>query len=139
MPGDWVRPLLLVYGALALFMILSLYLWVSSKMEWQGQSRKDRGARSRMECELASARAEIDALRANVCALEQSLRDLHETSGALVAPVPPRSGLNLNVRSQVLRRNRFGEPPAEIAAALCVPRAEVDLLLKVNRIVMENL
>src|SRR5690242_8497360 len=113
MPGDWVRQLLLVYGALALSMILWLYLWVSSRMEWQGQSRKDSGARRRMESELASARAEMDALRANVSALEQSLRDLQQTSGALVAPAPPRSGLNLNVRSQVLRRNRFGEPPAE--------------------------
>jgi len=139
MCAEWVRHLLFGYGALALSLILSLYLWVSARIEWRGQTRRDLGARRRLEEELAAARAEVEQLRAGLGALEVSMREFHRTSGALVAPTPPRSGINLSTRTQVLRRNRFGEPPAEIAAAVGVPRAEVDLLLKVNRIVVENL
>jgi hypothetical protein len=63
-----------------------------------------------------------------------------ETAPAPVAVVPaaPRAGMNLNKRSQVLRLHRQGEAPERIAATLDIPRQEVDLLIKVHRIVMAN-
>ena len=66
------------------------------------------------------------------------LREADERSGVLVPPSPPRSGLNLNKRSQVLRMSRHGENESNIAAALSLPRKEVELLLKVQKIVLIN-
>jgi hypothetical protein len=40
--------------------------------------------------------------------------------------------LNLTRRAQALRMRRRGETPATIAAALRVPRNEIDLLLKIE-------
>jgi hypothetical protein len=45
----------------------------------------------------------------------------------------------MNKRSQVLRMHRKGDAPEQIAIALEVPLQEVDLLLKVQRIVLHNL
>jgi hypothetical protein len=55
-----------------------------------------------------------------------------------VAPAAPRAGMNLNKRSQVLRLHRQGAAPESIAATLQIPRQEVELLIKVHRIVMAN-
>lgn len=54
-------------------------------------------------------------------------------------PAPPKSGLNLSKRSHVLRMSRHGDSPEQIAASLDVPLQEVDLLLKVHRIILRNL
>lgn len=51
----------------------------------------------------------------------------------------PRIGLNLTKRAQALRMHRRGDPPEQIATLLEVPFQEVDLLLKVQRIVLTNI
>ena len=84
-------------------------------------------------------RVEVESLHASQAVMEAALKEIEEQSGALVPPPPSSSGLNLSKRSQVLRRHRIGEDPDQIAAALNLPRTEVDLLLKVNRIVLEQL
>jgi hypothetical protein len=56
-----------------------------------------------------------------------------------VAGTTPRAALNLSKRSQALRLHRRGESPEKIAAALEIPRQELELLLKVHRIVMSNI
>ncbi len=66
------------------------------------------------------------------------LREAEERTGVLVAPEPPKSGLNLSKRSQALRMYRIGEKPENIAAALSLPRKEVELLLKVQKIVLSS-
>ena len=50
----------------------------------------------------------------------------------------PKHGLNLSKRSHALRMHRRGEGAEQIAAALELPRQEVDLLLKVHRIIISN-
>ena len=65
-------------------------------------------------------------------AITLRLRDSEDRAGVLVAPEPPRSGLNLTKRSQVIRMSRRGERAENIAASLSLPRGEVDLLLKIN-------
>lgn len=70
------------------------------------------------------------------CLSEQS-RDACERAGVLVAPAPPRSGLNLGKRSQVLRQYRHGETADKIAMNLDLPRADVKLLLKVHQAVLK--
>jgi len=82
--------------------------------------------------------AELQALRDTVDALAAQLHDLQ--SHPPVAPPPglPRPGLNLSKRSHALRMHRRGEGADQIASALELPRQEVDLLLKVHRIVLSN-
>jgi hypothetical protein len=78
-----------------------------------------------------------DELKAQVAELTARVLDTEERTGVLVAPIPPKSGLNLNKRSQVIRMSRRGEQADKIAASLSLPQREVELLLKVyGRVVM---
>jgi hypothetical protein len=74
--------------------------------------------------------------------VESLISRVHELECAPAAantvPAVPRAGMNLNKRSQVLRLHRQGERPDQIAGALELPRQEVELLIKVHRIVMAN-
>ena len=47
-------------------------------------------------------------------------------------PAQPRSGINVNRRVHALRLLRRGEDVAHVAAALGVPRREVELLVRVQ-------
>jgi hypothetical protein len=49
-------------------------------------------------------------------------------------PTPLRAGLNLNKRVHAMRMLRRGEDTCHIAAALGVPRREVELLIRVQSI-----
>ena len=71
-------------------------------------------------------------------ALSAQIHDLQ--SHPPVAPLRglPKPGLNLNKRSHALRMHRRGEGAEQIAAALELPRQEVDLLLKVHRIILSS-
>ena len=55
-----------------------------------------------------------------------------------VAAGLPRPGFNLSKRTQALRMHRRGDTPDQIAAALEIPRQEVDLLLKVQRMAIDH-
>jgi hypothetical protein len=60
---------------------------------------------------------------------------LHQLQEAAQAPASPlRPGLNIQKRVQALRLLRRGEDVAHIAAALCVPRREVELLIHVQEL-----
>ncbi len=70
-------------------------------------------------------------------ATEQLRREREEA--AQPTPMPAAGpALNLNKRGQVLRMRRRGENPETIAAALSIPRNEVDLLLKVHQMSLEQ-
>lgn len=61
-----------------------------------------------------------------------------ETPPETMRPPAGQHALNLNKRGQVLRMRRRGESPETIAAALSLPRNEVDLLLKVHQLALEQ-
>jgi type II secretory pathway component PulM len=61
-----------------------------------------------------------------------------EVSAETIRPAAGQQALNLNKRGQVLRMRRRGENPETIAAALAIPRNEVDLLLKVHQLAIEQ-
>jgi len=82
---------------------------------------------------------ELTVLRAAVEACASQLRELDERPAARPALSAARPALNLGKRSQAIRMHRHGDPPELIAAALDIPRQEVDLLLKVHRIVISSL
>jgi hypothetical protein len=79
----------------------------------------------------------VEAVGKAVESLSEEVRELRQHPAA-AAPNggAPKPGLNLTKRSQALRMHRRGEAPEQIAATLAVSRQEVDLLLKVHRIVM---
>jgi hypothetical protein len=78
-------------------------------------------------------------LKAQVADLSVRMLDTEERAGVLVPPIPPKSGLNLNKRSQVIRMSRRGEQAGKIAASLNLPQREVELLLKVySRVVYSS-
>jgi hypothetical protein len=81
----------------------------------------------------------VQSLRETVEALAAQLHDLQNHPPVALAPGLPRPGLNLNKRSHALRLFRRGEGADQIATTLELPRQEVDLLLKVHRIVIGNL
>lgn len=92
--------------------------------------------------ELRSVRGEVSAIRG---ALENNVRELSESVDRLrtdreAEPVPaPASavaaaGLNLTKRAQIVRMHRRGEMVHSIAAALQTPRNEIELILKMERL-----
>ena len=92
----------------------------------------DRRAKTRqaeLEAEFESAKEAVHELTAEV----QQFRDQRP-----VAPPLPRPSFNLSTRSQALRMHRRGDNPAQIAAALQIPLQEVELLLRVHRIVLNH-
>jgi hypothetical protein len=86
----------------------------------------------------SAGEGEIQALRDTVEALAAQLHDLQNHPPVAPAPGLPKPGLNLNKRSQALRMHRRGEAAEQIASSLDLPRQEVDLLLKVHRIVLSS-
>jgi hypothetical protein len=102
--------------------------------------------RSKAVAELSDerTRARCEELQAASAVLQKALHDQAVELADLrrqpqgPAPASPRAGLNLCKRSQALRMHRKGEPPDRIAAALEVPLQEVDLLIKVHRIVLSH-
>ena len=83
--------------------------------------------------------AALDATRKSLDSVAAEVRDIQAQPPAAVMPAMPRSGLNLTKRSQALRMHRRGVSPSQIATALDLPLQEIDLLLKVHRIVLSNL
>ena len=101
----------------ALGLTASLCLFLSLKREIRIGARKQRQKIEMMEKRLLDASVGAPA---------------HES---MVMPLTPRSGFNLNKRVHAMRMLRRGEDAAHIAAALGVPRKEVELLIHVQGMV----
>jgi len=132
--GVWLPHPLVGYVLLALGLGLCLHLFVTLKVELRTQSRR-RLADCQQVQKLESALQEAHLA---MVGLEHDLREVERQTGMLVAPAPARSGLNLSKRTQVLRMHRAGQDSRGIATSLGLPRAEVDLLIKVHRIVLDK-
>jgi len=117
------------YAEIAIGLALCVYLVVSVK-------RDLRAGEARLGKKLAALETDWQA---KMESLDERWNELSQISSVLVPPQPPRSGLNLNKRSQALERHRRGETPPEIAAALAIPRNEVELLVKVQRLALSRM
>jgi hypothetical protein len=98
-----------------------------------------RDAEKRRKVGQQQCEAVLESLREGQNSLAAELRDIRQQAPIAVSSTPPRSGLNLTKRSQAIRMHRRGDPPDRIAAALEIPLQEVDLLLKVHRIVIADI
>jgi hypothetical protein len=84
---------------------------------------------------VAGLKWELISLADRISSLEGKSGD--SESREVVGNATIRSGMNLNKRTQALRQYRLGQPSGDIAKTLDMPKAEVDLLLKVHRIVSQ--
>lgn len=117
------------FAVIAAGLSLCLYFFVSLK-------RDQRACETRWQKKLAA----VDAgWKAQMEALDERWKEVSHVSGLLVPPSPPRSGLNLSKRSQALQMHRRGEAPQDIAAALSIPQNEIELLVKVQQIVLSSI
>ena len=133
-PDGLLQPLVL-YVLLAAGLGLCLYLFVTLKCEMRGSLRRCPDERQQVQ----ALEAAVKEAQLAVQALETDLRAVERQTGMLVPPAPARSGLNLSKRTHVLRMNRAGQDGASIASGLSLPRSEVELLIKVHRIVVEQI
>jgi hypothetical protein len=117
--------LVLAGVAVSLWTLLRVRAWI--------QASGQRGA-----AELQACQGALDDLRRTADGLAARIEEVRQQSTVSTQAAPPRGGLNLGKRSQALRMHRRGESADQIAAALEVPRQEVELLVKVHRIVMSS-
>jgi len=109
---------------------LSFAAILNAKSSVRSYDQRAKTRQAQLEAEFVSAKQAVSELTA----------EIHQIRESGPAPPPvPRHGFNLSTRSQALRMHRRGDPPTRIAAVLQVPLQEVELLLKVHRIVLENL
>jgi hypothetical protein len=116
-----------------LIFVLGVLFTVSQRVrELSGRTGKHEAA---LRSETARLSAEIADLKTKVRELELEL----EQTGNSVLPTASAAGtngVNSTLRSKVLKMHRLGQSPQRIAGSLRLPQGEVDLLVKVHRIVM---
>lgn len=98
-------------------------LFVVLKVDLRRQTLKSGRELRALAEQCTTMRSSIDEMRRQIAELPPANRD--------AAPAAPRPSLNISHRAQALRLSRRGEGPGQIAAALGVPAAEIELLLKV--------
>lgn len=104
---------LLPYAAVALGLTITLALFLSIKVEMQRNTRRER--------------RRVDDM---VTRLKEASPPSPET---VFVPATLQPGFNINRRVHAGRMLRKGEDAAHVAAVLGVPRAEVDLLARVQQ------
>lgn len=117
------------YAAITMGMVLCLFLFASLKRDLR---RYDGRGQKKLTALEADWNAKMEGM-------DERWKELSQISNLLVPPAPPRSGLNVSKRSQALQMFRRGESAQEISATLSIPLNEVDLLVKIQRIVLSGL
>ena len=72
--------------------------------------------------------------RREVSELSKALASAPPVPEPVSVPAPPRSGFNFSKRVQAMRMLRRNQDVSHIAAALGVPRREIELLIRVQQI-----
>ncbi len=126
-PLDILLHPLAAYVALALGLGVSIGLFVQVKAEMRRQAKRWAEERTALQADNLALRGALDDFKNEPAPVSES-----------PPPPPRRPSINMTRRSQVLRLHHRGEMPEQIAAALGVPLNEVDLMLKVNRMVNER-
>ena len=89
-----------------------------------------------LETETARLSAETAELKARILELEQTDNSITSVAAAAGPATPTGNSVNSTLRSKVLKMHRLGQSADCIAGSLRVPKGEVDLLVKVHKIVM---
>ena len=111
---------------------LSAVSWLHSNSAARHSAERVKALEAELEAARHETRTALDELRAEI-------RDIERPPQIELLPMTPRPGMNLAKRTQVLRMHRLGEAPEKIATTLKFPLQEVQLLLKVHRIVISSI
>jgi hypothetical protein len=110
--------------AAGLFSTLALFLAIQRDVRRHAQRYKARIEEMMVRLDIAQQAAELaPRLIAQESAPEPA---------TFLVPAQPRAGLNLNKRVHAMRMLRRGEEVSHVAAALGVPRREVELMIRVS-------
>lgn len=112
-------------------LLICTYIFCSLEREVQ---KLRKGLRQR-DAQITAASQQV---LGEIAEMRAELRDAEERTAQLVPPPPPKCGLNLNTRTQVLRMFRHGEQAENIASKLGLPRNEVSLVLKVHKLAVDG-
>ena len=113
--------------------VLTAMLLIVFRFRFRRVQRESNQRYRQLTDELKSLQVTNRRLEDLMLDVERRLQEAEERSTQLVPPPTSRSGLNLTKRSQAARMFRRGDQPQQIAATLCLPRNEVDLLLKIQK------
>jgi len=116
-----------------LSLVLGILLGVSQRVrELRARAGKQEKT---FQAETTRLTGEIAELKSHILELEQAGQSL---APAAASPAPAATGNSVNntLRSKVLKLHRLGQSPDRIAGSLRLPKGEVDLLVKVHKIVM---
>jgi len=115
----------------ALGLALCLYLFFSFKSEQRKAALRAGARQDAIEDAVEQLRAALEKLRLEMTQSENRF-------AAAPGPALPQAALNISKRSRALRMSRRGEAAEQIAAALALPQREVELLLKVENLVVKD-
>ena len=138
MPLNVEHPLA-YYGTLSAAMSACLYLFVSVARDLECLKRRMDRRQSEAGREAGIAGAQVATLETRLGEWAGRTREVEEkvsSMSALRRPQTISTGVDANLRTQVIRLARRGDRPDQIAAELRVPKSEVELLLKVQRAVV---
>ena len=125
-------PYLTVAGNLVL--VLGVLLGLNQRVrDLRARAHKQE---TTLQSETARLSAELVELKGQIQELEQSDNSLAPGTAAAGSAAASGNSVNNTLRSKVLKMHRLGQSADRIAGALRVPKGEVDLLVKVHKIVM---
>jgi len=131
-----MTPFVVVLGFSTVLAVAAIGLSILSA--WRSQALVEM-AQDRAGVRIAELQTTVASLQKALAGHAGQFSDVdRELSPASMPPIP-RAGLNLSKRSQVIRMHRNGDAPDRIAVALEIPLQEVELLIKVHRIVIASL
>jgi hypothetical protein len=116
---------LIEFGFLALGLAAALALFLSVKREIRAQARQNSARMDEVLQQLGEARrSPPEPLASEQAAIAPAIPAVTQTVA--------RSGMNMNKRVQAGRLLRRGEDVSHVAAALGVPRCEIELMIRVQ-------
>jgi hypothetical protein len=115
---------------------VSVYALLQSQKMFHAAKLTNKALREECAAAIEQAQAQFQAIAS---APETKTETERLPIPAEILPGVPKSSMNVTRRSQALRLHRKGDSTEQIAAALEVPRQEVDLLVKIHQIVLNNL
>jgi hypothetical protein len=113
------------YSVLALTVFVSAYLFTAVKRNLRGIETRNLRRGESLRAQLQVLSEELETVRK-----EMEIRDKRSDPSVALGRT-----LGSGVRIQALRMIKHGEGPERIAAALSIPRTEIELLAKVHKVV----
>lgn len=121
-------PILIHYLLLALAIGLCTYLFLSVRRELRIVETRSLRRTEALRTQLREFAGELETISKEIEVMDQK-----SDPSATVART-----LGSTVRIQALRMIKHGDPPEQIAGALNLPRTEVELLIKVQKLMTEE-